>query len=77
MKIAILIAVNLLIFVGLPLWFLLFPSQLYAWKHQSKGGSGIGNALQELDRLLTRPSIEYRVEAEDPDKLSQDDKGGE
>jgi hypothetical protein len=77
MQIAILIAVNLLIFVGLPLWFLLFPSQLYAWKHQSKVTSSIGNALQELDRLLTRPSIEYRIEAEDSDKLSQDDQGGD
>jgi len=77
MKIAILIAVNLFIFVGLPLWFLLFPSQLYAWKHQNKGTSGIGNALQELDRLLARPSIEYRVAAEDEDERSQDAVGGD
>ena len=77
MKISILIAVNLFIFVGLPLWFLLFPSQLYAWKHQNKASSGVGNALQELDRLLTQPSIEYRIETEDPDKLSQDEQGGD
>src|SRR5262249_51724226 len=47
MKIAILIAVNLFLFVRLPLWFLLFPGHLYASK-QNKGGSGLGNALQEL-----------------------------
>ena len=29
-----------------------------------KASAAIGNALQELDRLVARPSIEHKVEAE-------------
>ena len=31
----------------------------------SKTSAAIGNALQELDRLVARPSVEHKVEAED------------
>jgi len=43
----------------------------------TRGGTGIGNALQELDRLVTRPAIEYTVEAETPILKREDDRGGE
>ena len=43
----------------------------------ARGGAGIGNALQELDRLVTRPAIEYTVEAETPILKRDDDRGGE
>jgi hypothetical protein len=37
----------------------------------------LGNALQELDRLVARPAVEFTVEAERPILKREDDKGGE
>ena len=47
-----------------------------------RGGSGgisagIGAALQELDRLMTRPSVEHKVETEHPVLKREDDAGGD
>jgi hypothetical protein len=47
----------------------------YAEKPRS--GAAIGNALQELDRLVTRPAIEFTVEVESPVLKREDDRGGE
>jgi hypothetical protein len=77
MKIALLIIVNLIVFVGLPAWLFAWPGQTHTAKPRSNSSAALGNAIQELDRLLARPSIEYRVAAEDQDKLAEDDKGGE
>jgi hypothetical protein len=41
------------------------------------GGTGVGNAFLELDRLVARPSVEYVVEAETPTLKREDDSGGE
>jgi hypothetical protein len=58
---------------------------LSAWQHMTakkrgqppkSSGGGIGNALQELDRLVTRPAIEYTIEAETPILKRDDDQGG-
>jgi hypothetical protein len=38
--------------------------------------AGIGAAMQELDRLLARPSAEHIVEAENPVLKREDDEGG-
>jgi hypothetical protein len=45
-----------------------------------RGGSGgisagIGAAMQELDRLLTRPSAEHKIETEQPVLKREDDSG--
>jgi hypothetical protein len=37
--------------------------------------SGIGAALLELDRLMTRPSVEHQVEAEQQILKREDDSG--
>lgn len=50
---------------------------MYGPQGKRKSTAAIGSALQELDRLLARPSIEHRIEAEDPDKLVEDEKGGD
>jgi hypothetical protein len=50
---------------------------MYGPQGKRKSTAAISSALQELDRLLARPSIEYRIEAEDPDKLVEDEKGGD
>jgi hypothetical protein len=76
-------AVILGLFVVLPLWLFFslrrrsMGELMYGPQGKRKSRSGIGNALQELNRLIAQPSIEYRIEAEDPDKLVEDEKGGE
>jgi hypothetical protein len=83
MQLVISAVVVLGMFVALPLWLAIslrhhtFGELMYGKPGERKSTSGVGNALMELDRLLTRPSVEYRVEAEDQDKLSEDEKGGE
>ena len=44
------------------------------------GGSmsnSVGAGLQELDRLLVRPSVEHQIEAENRVLKREDDEGGE
>jgi hypothetical protein len=41
------------------------------------GGLAVGNALQELDRLVARPSVEYTIEAEKFMLKRDDDRGGD
>lgn len=44
-----------------------------------RGGSvtsGVGAAMQEIDRLLTRPSVQHTIEAETPVLKREDDAGG-
>jgi hypothetical protein len=47
-----------------------------ASERKGSGGisSGIGAALQELDRLISRPSVEYQLEAQDQ-AAKQDEAG--
>jgi hypothetical protein len=76
-------AIVLIVFVGFPLWMCLslrrmsFGELMYGPKGKRKSTAAVGSALKELDRLVARPSIEYRIEAEDPDKLLQDEKAGD
>jgi hypothetical protein len=48
---------------------------------QRRGGGGIsagvGAAMLELDRIMTRPSIEHQIEAEHQTLKREDDTGGE
>jgi hypothetical protein len=46
-------------------------------KKRERTGVAMGNALQELDRLVARPSVEFTVEAERPILRREDDKGGD
>jgi hypothetical protein len=50
-------------------------------KRERRGGggvsAGIGASLQELDRIVARPSVEFRVEAEQPILKREDDAGGD
>jgi hypothetical protein len=39
--------------------------------------AGIGAALQELDRIMTRPSVEHQVDTEQQILKREDDKGGD
>ena len=78
------VAMAVLIVVVLPIWLV-----LSVWQHlcavnrgdtnkgSKRSGVAIGNALQELDRLVARPAVEYTVEAERPILKREDDKGGD
>jgi hypothetical protein len=48
-------------------------------QRKGSGGvsAGIGAAMQELDRLLTRPSAEHKIETEQPILKREDDSGGD
>jgi hypothetical protein len=39
--------------------------------------AGIGASLQELDRLMARPSVEHQIEAEQRILKREDDNGGD
>jgi hypothetical protein len=39
--------------------------------------AGIGAAMQELDRIITRPSVEHQIETEHQTLKREDDSGGE
>lgn len=47
-----------------------------ASEQQSRSRVAVGNALQELDRLVARPAIEFTVDAERPILKREDDTGG-
>ncbi len=75
--------VMLLLFVGIPLG-LAFSFRhrslgefMYGRREARKSMSPIGGALQDLDRLLARPSIEYRVKMDDQVQRAEDEKGGD
>jgi hypothetical protein len=77
MKLFFLVLINLIIFIAIPAsaaWYYRTPSSA---KPKSKTSAGVGNALQELDRLLARPSIEYRQEIEHTTQPCDDDQAGE
>jgi hypothetical protein len=48
---------------------------------RSSGGGGISNvvggAMLEIDRILTRPSVEHQIETENPVLEREDDTGGD
>ena len=81
-KIVFLIALAVITMVVLPTWAIIDIRRQLRDKQRGnknaerRGGSGIGNALQELDRLVTRPAVEYTVEAETPILKRDDDCGG-
>jgi hypothetical protein len=39
--------------------------------------AGIGAAMQELDRIMTRPSVEHQIEVEHQTLKREDDAGGD
>jgi hypothetical protein len=48
-------------------------------QRKASGGisSGIAGAMQELDRILARPSVEHKIETEQPVLKREDDSGSD
>jgi hypothetical protein len=49
---------------------------LLYYRRRPKGGSPVASALFELDRV-TRPSVQYRLEVNDTQRIIKSDIGGE
>ena len=79
------IAMAVLMFVVAPIGMIWCIVDLIRGKKgtddERRGGGGISNvvggAMLELDRLLTRPSVEHTIDAEHPTLKREDDSGGD
>lgn len=75
-------AMAIVVCVILPICMVIGASQHLRGGSRRKGGrrasgGSVGNALQELDRIVARPSIECTIEAETPILKREDDQGGD
>jgi hypothetical protein len=66
--------------VGMPIFLIWSMVDYFRGKGSQRRGSGsftagVGAAMQELDRVMARPSVEHIVEAENPVLRREDDSG--
>jgi hypothetical protein len=76
------IVVGIAAIVGVPavlIWSMIDYTRTRASDRLGSGSvsAGIGAAMQELDRLMARPSAEHIEEAENPVLKREDDSGGD
>ena len=74
------IAIGLAVIIGVPamlIWSMIDHTRTRASERPGSGSmtAGIGAAMQELDRLMARPSAEHIEEAENPVLKREDDSG--
>jgi hypothetical protein len=76
---SILAVVTLVILPILLIWTMINHLRGRGSERRGTGGitAGIAGAMQELDRITTRPSVEHKVEAERPILKREDDSDGE
>jgi hypothetical protein len=77
MKLFLATALVAFIVVGFPVWVVACMCKLYGSKSRGRGIVAVGNALQELDRLVARPSIVHKVDLETKVLDMHHDHGGE
>jgi hypothetical protein len=58
-------------------WLVSFLRNPYRSLGRGKATGAAGGVLQELDRLLARPSVEHKIEVEQKIQKRDDDVGGE
>jgi hypothetical protein len=66
----------LALIVAIPWSIVMSHKQSRRSYEKGRASAAVGNALQDLDRLVTRPSVEYRIEAENYVQNADDDQGG-
>jgi cell division protein FtsX len=71
------VAIVLIIVTFGLLGWLMIRSLKWARNRDGHGQVALGHALQELDRLVARPSIENRLNTEAEVKAVNDEHGGE
>jgi hypothetical protein len=74
------IILAVLFLVGLPILLVWSMVDYFRGKGSERRGSGsftagVGAAMQELDRIMARPSAEHIIEAENPVLRREDDTG--
>lgn len=71
-------AVILLAFaIAMPVWLVMFIRNPYGAMHSNKATGATGAVFDEIDRLITRPSVEHKVETENKVHDTDDAIGGE
>jgi hypothetical protein len=68
--------------IGIPLTLLWTMVDYFRGRGSDRRGSGshtagIGFAMQELDRIMTRPSVEHQIETERQTLRREDDAGSD
>jgi hypothetical protein len=68
--------------IGVPIVLVWTMIDYFRGKGSDRRGSGgltagVGAAMQELDRLMTRPSVEHQIEAEHQTRPREDDAGSD
>jgi hypothetical protein len=68
--------------VGVPIilvWSMVSHLRGRGSERQGGGGlsAGVGAALQEIDRIMARPSVEHQIETEHKTLRREDDTGGD
>ncbi|HEX2474292.1 MAG TPA: hypothetical protein VHK01_06085 [Lacipirellulaceae bacterium] len=76
------IVLAVLFLVGLPIMLVWSMVDYFRGKGSERrgGGSftaGVGAAMQELDRVMARPSVEHIIKAENPVLRREDDSGAD
>ena len=80
LQIAVSVMLALLMLIGLPAVLIGTAIAHFRGRGSDRQGSGgvsagIGAAMRELDRVMTRPSVEHQVETERPTLKREDDNG--
>jgi hypothetical protein len=76
-QVVFLAAVLVCIIVAIPASMVFHFRRPRSERNEQSGGSTLGNALQDLDKLVARPSIQYQIEAENFVQRADDDKAGD
>lgn len=76
------IAMAIAMLIVLPLVFVKTTIDYFRGRGSQRSGSGgisagIAGAMQELDRIISRPSAEHKIEAEQPTLKREDDSGSD
>jgi hypothetical protein len=76
------IGMAIVMLVILPIMFVMAMIDYFRGRGSQRKGSGgisagIAGAMQELDRLVARPSAEHKIETEQPTLKREDDSGSD
>jgi hypothetical protein len=76
------IGMAIVMLVVLPIVFVVAMIDHFRGRGSQRKGSGgisagIAGAMRELDRIVTRPSVEHMIETEQPVLKREDDSGGD
>lgn len=76
------LAMAVVMLVILPIVFVRATIDYFRGRGSQRKGSGgisagIAGAMQELDRIISRPSAEHKIEAEQPILKREDDSGSD